>query len=148
MEPDGKLVAAGAATTSSGADALAVRFSSSGSQDGSFGSGGVARSTSAVHYTPVGGVPGANAIVLAPGGVVVTAGVSTNAAASSAALWAFTGRGAPDSAFGSHGRITTSIAGAANSELAGLTLDHSGKLVAVGDEQTGFSGTYTGIALR
>jgi uncharacterized delta-60 repeat protein len=148
VEPDGKLVAAGAATSSSGADALAVRFTSSGAQDGSFGSGGVARSSSAVHYTPVGAVPGANAIVLAPGGVVVTAGVFTNAAASSAALWAFTGRGAPDGAFGSHGTVTTRIAGAANSELAGLALDRTGKLVAVGDEQTGFRGTYTGIALR
>jgi uncharacterized delta-60 repeat protein len=149
VQPDGKLVAAGAATNATGADAFAVRFTSSGAQDGSFGSGGVVRSTSAVNYTPFGsGAPGADAIAIAPGGDVVTAGVFTDAAVSDAALWAFTPGGAPDPRFGSHGTVVTSIAGAAGSELAALALDPSGNLVAVGDELTGFGSTYAGIAAR
>ena len=86
--------------------------------------------------------------MIAPGGDVVTAGTFTDAAVSEAALWAFTPGGAPDSRFGSHGAVVTTVAGSAGSELAALALDPSGNLVAVGDELTGFGSTYAGIAAR
>jgi len=68
VQPDGKIVAGGSAQTSSGDDFAAVRLTSAGSLDASFGSGGRANAFTG------GGSSTAEALVLQTDGMIVLAG--------------------------------------------------------------------------
>ena len=151
VQQDGKIVAAGAATMgNTGADALVVRFTASGAQDGSFGSGGVAYTPSATNFSSSGtSVPGANGITIAPNGDIVAAGVSDNSQQTYATVWALTARGALDGSFGSHGVSTYTNSAGNNTEYAAIGLSpSSGDLLAVGDGGPPLSGSYAGMAAR
>jgi uncharacterized delta-60 repeat protein len=132
--PGGQIVAAGAATDgNSSADSIVARFNSNGSVDGSFGAGGVVYTQAAQNLlivpTPV---PGANGVVVAANGNIVTAGSAANGIQVNAVLHAYGPSGAPLSAFGSGGTVSTS-ATSNNSEDAGLAIAADGTLAAVGD---------------
>ena len=151
VQPDGKIVAAGAATIgNTSADALVVRFTASGAQDGSFGSGGVVYTPSANSYSANGGaVPGANGITIAPNGDIVAAGVYDNSVQTYATVWALTAGGALDGSFGSHGVSLYTNSAGNNTEYAAIGLSPSnGDFVAVGDGGPPFSGSYIGMAAR
>jgi uncharacterized delta-60 repeat protein len=147
VQSDGKIVAGGAAVNgTTGADAVVARFTSSGSLDSSFGSGGVAYMSSGVNSPPgSAGEPGIRGIVLA-GGDVVAAGYSTNGPYSSGMLWALTSGGALDGRFGSGGMAVANFGSDRFNEFSGLGLAPNGELAAVGDTQPTYEGGYTGIA--
>jgi uncharacterized delta-60 repeat protein len=147
VEGDGKIVAAGADSAgNTGGNAILARFSSGGAPDGSFGSGGVASSTSAANYSPAGtaSLPGANGLVIAPNGDLIAAGTSVNGIQSTGTIWAFGPTGAPVASFGSGGKTTLPV----GSQLAGVALSpNNGDFVAAG--QNGSTGpTATGIVAR
>ncbi len=101
VQPDGSIVAAGsAAHGSSAADTLVVRFTPSGAQDPTFGSGGVVYASAAVNWiggTPT--LPGANGAVIAPNGDVIAAGTFANSTTTYATLWALKPTGSPGRGF-------------------------------------------------
>jgi len=143
IQSDGKIVAAGnAAAGGETADAFAVRFNSAGTQDSSFGHGGVAYAPSATDWLEAGGtVPGAAGVTIATNGDVVAAGQFVNGLNSYGALWAFTPSGALDGTFGAGGvaQVPTS-----STEFDGVALSPAtGDLVAAGDSLA-FGGAYTG----
>ena len=151
IQPNGEIVAAGAATAgNTGADTFVVRFTASGAQDGSFGSGGVAYTPSANNFSGGGGaVPGGYGMRLAPNGDLVVAGVYDNSVEMNAAVWAFTSRGALDGSFGAHGVALYTNSAGNNTEYAAIALSPTnGDLVAAGDAGPPFSGSYNGIAAR
>ena len=150
LQSDGKIVAGGAAVDgTTGADALFVRFTSSGGQDGSFGSGGAAYSPSANNSPPgSSGVPGVNGLVIAGSGDIVGAGYAAIGPYSSGALWALNSSGHLDAAFGTGGGVLTNAGGSKFNQFFGLAIVPSGNLVAVGDTQQAFMGGTTGIAAR
>jgi uncharacterized delta-60 repeat protein len=151
IQPNGAIVAAGAATDgNTSADTFAVRFTSSGAQDGSFGSGGVVYAPSANNYSAgAGAVPGGYGMTLAPNGDAVVAGFYQNSANTYAAVWAFTSHGALDGSFGSHGTAVYTNTAGNNTEYAAIAISPTnGGLVTAGDAGPPYSGSYSGIAAR
>jgi uncharacterized delta-60 repeat protein len=150
VQSDGKIVAGGAAVAGTlEADALLVRFTASGAQDSSFGSGGAVYETSAVNSPPgASSLPGIKSITIAAGGDIVGAGYALDGPYSNAVLWALTPAGRLDTRFGSHGSAVTQFGGDRFNEFSALALAPNGDLVAVGDTQQGFQGAYTGVAAR
>ena len=151
VQPDGKVVAAGsAAHGSSAADTLVVRFSSSGVQDPTFGSGGVVYDPAAVNWT--GGTPttpGANGAVIAPNGDVIAAGMFANSTTTYATLWALKPTGSPDALFGHDGAAVLTNGFGGNTEYAAIAQSATNQdFVAVGDSLPPFNGSYSGIASR
>jgi uncharacterized delta-60 repeat protein len=148
---DGRIVAAGsAASDNSGADTLLVRFASSGALDGTFGSGGVFYTPSAVNWSfgATQAVPGADGAVLAPSGDIIVAGTYANSATTYATLWAVTAAGLLDGRFGHSGAAVLTNSDNYSTEYAAIALSPtSGDFVAGGDTLP-FGGAYTGIAGR
>src|SRR5581483_1678568 len=104
--PDGKILAAGtAASPLTGADFLLVRFNSDGSPDMTFGAGGFV-------FTDFGGTDEAVAMAISPStGDIALAGFTAAPAPASnerVAVALYTPAGAPESTFGSGGKVVTS----------------------------------------
>ena len=124
LQRDGRIVAAGTGgeeylRTSDFADAdfLVARFTSNGTVDTSFGSGGVAQ-------TNFGGDDELTAIAIQPDGKIVAAGSSDD----DFALARYTAAGKPDTTFGRGGKVSTRGADGAFA----LAIQTDGKIIAAG----------------
>jgi uncharacterized delta-60 repeat protein len=150
VQPDGRIVAAGAATDgNSGADAIVARFTAGGVPDSSFGSGGVSYLTSAQNLIGTGnGVPGANGVSIAGNGDIIIAGTTADGLLTDGALWALTPSGGLDSRFGSRGESLINLGSNTNAELGGLALDANGNIDVAGDAGPPASKHYTGFVAR
>jgi uncharacterized delta-60 repeat protein len=129
LQSDGKLLAAGAASNGVDDDFALVRYTTGGTPDAVFGTGGKVT-------TPVGlGGDAAFALVL-QNGKPIAAGSSWNGSNNDFALVRYTASGTPDSSFGSGGKVTTSI-GSGDDEAYALGLQKNGKLIAAGASWNG-----------
>lgn len=132
LEPDGKLVAAGAESNTSGARGVfaLVRYNSDGSLDTSFGRGGTVT-------TAIGVDAGLSALVIQPDGKLVAAGYSKRGTVENGSLREYftlvryERNGSVDRSFGRGGTVTTPI-GPRDSSAYALALQPDGKLVAAG----------------
>jgi uncharacterized delta-60 repeat protein len=148
IQSDGKIVAAGAATSgNTSANTIVARFTTGGTPDGSFGSGGVAFSPSGINATATGNVPGATGVGIAGNGDIIAGGTISNAGLHELGVWAFTSRGAPDTSFGSHGATATPLGSLTQGESGGLAIGSDGKIVVAGDAKS-FTQIYTGKVVR
>jgi len=129
LQPDGKIVAAGASGQAGVGEFALARYNTDGSLDSSFGSSGKLRSSSL-------GSPGkaavANAVVIQPDNKIVAVGVSNpSAGASDFTLVRYNADGSLDSTFGSGGQLTTDFFG--NDDVARAALiQPDGKIVVAG----------------
>ena len=132
LQPDGKVVAAGYTYgTSSIAIALA-RYSTNGSLDTTFGTGGKVT-------TAIGSVDDeVFALVLQPDGKLVAAGLTDTGVSTAVALVRYGVNGSLDTSFGTGGKVTTSIGGI-DDEAFALALQSDGKIVAAGYANDGGS---------
>ena len=151
VEPNGEIVAAGSAVHgSSAADTLVVRFSASGVQDPTFGSGGVVYTPAAVNWT--GGtptMPGANGAVIAPNGDIIAAGMFANSTTTYATLWALKPNGSLDGAFAHDGAAVLTNSFGGNTEYAAIVLSRTNQdFVTAGDSLPPSNGSYAGIVAR
>lgn len=147
IQPNGSIVAAGAATNgNTGAQAIVARFTSAGAPDGTFGTGGVVRATSAVNNAVSGAVPGATGVAVAANGDIIAGGTSSNSGLTSVALWAFTSAGAPDTTFGTSGVTTTGFGTSVSGEANGLAIGPTGLIFVAGDTKA-TPGGYSGVEL-
>jgi uncharacterized delta-60 repeat protein len=132
LQPDGRIVAAGAVIGSNAQKGfLVARFLSDGSLDPSFGSGGV---TTTSFGDPT---AAAAAIVLQPDGKIVLAGVSGAGPYSELndfALARYDANGLLDPTFGGDGRVITHFPGVTNtgSRAASAVLQPDGMLLVAG----------------
>jgi uncharacterized delta-60 repeat protein len=117
LQPDGKLIAAGGASSGGGVDFAVVRYAPDGSMDGSFGTAGIVT-------LPVGGCcfPQMR-LVLQPDGKLLTAG-----SIGAGTLIRLNGDGSLDGTFGSGGWVTTPVG-----DVSALVLQPDGKLIAGAD---------------
>lgn len=144
IQPDGKILAGGTSSTTSGRTTTSqfalARYTTSGSLDSTFGTGGkvttaFGKKSSAAAY----------AMALYPNsgtandGKIVLAGTS---AISTLALARYTANGSLDTAFGTGGTVTTPIS-AYSLEPGGVALQSDGKIVVAGTENVFVSGVYT-----
>jgi uncharacterized delta-60 repeat protein len=138
IQSDGKILAAGSsATTKVPAHAFTVeRYTTSGSLDPSFSSGGIVTT----HFTGTGSTASyddANTIALQSDGKIALAGTSIDASGSTdIALARYNANGSLDTSFGSGGKVITSyttIPGSlGNTGVSSVALEPNGTIVVVG----------------
>jgi uncharacterized delta-60 repeat protein len=122
LQPDGKIVAAGAAVQpDTSQDFALARYQPSGSLDPTFGSGGVVQSPAGV----------ARAVALQPDGKIVAAGTTFT----QVRVARYNADGSLDQSFGSGGVVTTQV-GTGNSGANALLIQPDGKIV-VGGQSSG-----------
>jgi uncharacterized delta-60 repeat protein len=130
LQPDGKLVAAGASNNGSDYDFALARYNPDGSLDKSFK--GTGKVTTAIGP----GNDQAFALVLQPDGKIVVAGRSYNGSQNVFALARYKPDGELDTSFNGTGKVTTAI-GSLEDEAYALALRPDGKLVAAGHSRNG-----------
>lgn len=124
VQPDGKIVAAGQARSTT-TDFALVRHNPDGTLDGTFGTGGIVT-------TPIGtGDEIARAVVRQPDGKLVAAGYARIGANNDFALVRYLADGTLDATFGTGGIVTTPI-GAGNDNALAVALQPDGKILAAG----------------
>jgi uncharacterized delta-60 repeat protein len=138
VQPDGKVVAAGATRTSTsktGADFLVARYNADGTLDGGFGTGGrtitdIGRESNSV-----------NAVTLQPGtdGKILVAG-QTGDVGGDFALARYTANGTLDTTFGKRGITLTNMAGEPGDYADSIAVQSDGKIVVAGLANTAPSG--------
>ena len=119
VQGDGNILLVGG-TGGSGSDFALVRYTAAGAVDTSFGAAGKVT-------TDVGGADAANSIVLQSDGKILVAG----GAAGDFALVRYTAAGELDGTFGSGGKVTTDLGGAADSGLS-VSVQSDGKILVAG----------------
>jgi len=125
LTSNGKILVGGYANPTAGARKMALaRYNADGSLDASFGSGGKVTTTFS------GGNSEARALVMLSDGTIIAAG----RAGFDFALAAYQADGAPLTAFGSGGRVTTDFGGFADAANA-LLAQSDGSLVAAGEAE-------------
>ncbi len=124
LQPDGKILVAGSATTGTQTDLALARYEVNGALDPTFDQDG--KVTTAIGD----GLDQASAIVLQPDGRIVLAGVSYNGGQSDFVLARYLTNGALDFSFSFDGRVTTPIL-LGNDGALSATLDGN-KIVAAG----------------
>lgn len=126
IQPDGKIVVAGSAYTTSTDFALA-RYTPNGSLDTGFGSQGIVT-------TDFGDYEQAYALALQDDGKILAAGhysySRSNKNYDAIALARYTASGSLDAAFGTGGKVTTNLI--EYDEAAGMAIQDDGKIVVVG----------------
>jgi uncharacterized delta-60 repeat protein len=126
IQPDGKIVAAGAVDN----DLAVARYLNNGILDNTFGSNGVARLS-----IGVGGAE-ANAIAIQDDGKIVVAGSAYNGVNSDFAVARFTTNGAPDTSFDTDGKVMTTI-GSKDELASAVKIQADGKIVVAGSSVIG-----------
>ena len=131
LQPDGMILAAGFAFTGSNDDFALARYSTSGTLDPTFGTGGK------VTTDFFGSDDQAHAVALEPGGQIVVGGQTADPkTGENFALAEYDSSGNLDSSFGSGGLVTTSFNGV-DDEIHALDIQPDGKIVATGFTNTG-----------
>ncbi len=146
LQPDGKVVIGGAATDGAlGATALAVRLTSAGALDGSFGSGGITRLVAAAGGASCGSCsgtpppPGASAVAVS-GGEVALAGYFDQFGRKRFALWGLNSSGHLDTGFGSGGLLLGAVTGS-SIQATSIAVAPGGNFVVGGFATAPFSAT-------
>ncbi len=126
LQPDGKIVAAGTSFGATGGTFALVRYTATGSLDGTFGSGGKVT-------TGFGGNQDeADAVAVQPDGKIVAAG-KTGGQPFDFALARYNGDGTLDSTFGTAGKATTDFAGSPEDKAHAIVLQPDGTIVVAGE---------------
>ena len=128
VQPNGKIVAAGAGDAIGDGDFALVRYDADGSLDAGFGSGGKVLSDlgSASHDE-------AQALAIRQDGKIVSVGYSDAVSSSDFALVRYNVDGSLDAGFGSGGKMLSSFGPSIVSEAFAVAIQSDGKIVAAGD---------------
>jgi uncharacterized delta-60 repeat protein len=126
LAKDGKILAVGSTFNGSDDDFAIVRYLPTGALDTSFG-GGTGIVTSAIGA----GRDVAHAVAVQKDGTIFVGGSSSNGTDDDFAVAAYTGLGAPQTAFGG-GKVTTPL-GSGNDAIEAMSLQPDGKLLVAGD---------------
>ena len=143
IDSSGRIIAAGVASAgATGNDFALVRYTSTGTLDSTFGTGGKVT-------TPLSAGNGddrAFAVAIQSDGKIVAAGAATNGATGSDfALARYSSTGMLDSTYGMGGKVMTDFAGGTDQATA-LGIQASGKVIAVGRAANGATGNDFALA--
>ncbi|MBC7912185.1 MAG: hypothetical protein H7Y30_16890, partial [Pyrinomonadaceae bacterium] len=131
LQPDGKIVVAGASTDANGSfDTALTRYNTDGTLDQTFGTGGKV----IVNLSSAGEV--ANAVALQSDGKILVAGYATVAGDSNFIVTRFNSNGSVDTSFGTNGSANTPVGAAGVSDTANAieiqTINSEERIVVVG----------------
>jgi uncharacterized delta-60 repeat protein len=139
LQSDGDIVAVGGVLGNSYLGVL--RFTADGAPDATFGTAGLA-STSLSSSNDY-----ANGVTIQSDGKIVAVGCA-NSGESGAPLLRFGAGGTPDTGFGTSGVVQVSVSGNTWVELAAVTMQYDGKIVAVGYTKVDAGSTSDMILVR
>ncbi|MFN2590620.1 MAG: delta-60 repeat domain-containing protein [Actinomycetota bacterium] len=125
VQPDGRIVAAGNTLAGTSSDFALVRYTSNGSLDPTFGSGGKVVTSLRPSYDT------AYAVAIQPDGKIVAAGQTWDGLAYDFAVVRYTSTGALDATFGIGGKIITEF-GSTSAGAYDMLLQPDGKIVLAG----------------
>ncbi len=133
VQPDGKIVAAGTAASSTDNDFAVARYNANGTVDNTFNKVGFARTSISANSPDVGA-----AAALQADGKIIVAGYTYNASASNYdfALVRYTTAGTPDITFGTQGKVLTNF-NSPNDMAAAVAVQADGKIVVAGNTSVG-----------
>lgn len=131
LQSDGKIVVAGTSDDGSFRDFAVVRYNTNGSLDTTFGTGGTVR-------TDIGSGSGDDAkdVELQDDGKIVVAGNTSAGTSTDFAVVRYNADGTLDGTFGAGGKVTTDFGGT-NDQANALAIQSDGRIVVVGNAQTG-----------
>lgn len=130
IQTDGKIVMAGYSPNGGNNDFALVRYTSTGSLDNTFGSGGKV-------ITAIGGAADeGSSVAIQTDGKIVVAGMSNNGTNRNFALARYTGTGSLDNTFGSGGKVTTTV-GSYYSVGHSVAMQADGNIVVSGHSYNG-----------
>jgi uncharacterized delta-60 repeat protein/CSLREA domain-containing protein len=137
IQADGKIVLVGYASNGSIADFALARYTSAGTLDSSFGTGGET-------VSPFAGFLNGDATGLAilTDGKIVVGGYAYGGPNGGFALAQYTSTGALDSTFGTNGEVVTPFPGFGNPTARGLAVQSDGKLVLAGSVDSGIGSRF------
>ena len=127
LQNDGKIVVAGTTGTPT-TDFAIVRYSTDGSLDPSFGTGGIVT-------TSIGRNDDAKSVVIQSDGKIVVAGTSD----SDFVVVRYTSSGVLDSGFGTGGKVTTDIGSSTNDSANSVAIQSDGAIVVAGTDLNDFA---------
>jgi uncharacterized delta-60 repeat protein len=130
VQSDGKIVAAGRAVISGNSDFALARYTSNGTLDAGFGTGGTVTTDFA------GSVDQAFSVALQKNGNIVAAGQALINGNSDFALARYTSNGTLDASFGTGGTVTTDFAGSGDQAFS-VAVQRDEKIVAAGQAVNG-----------
>lgn len=133
IEPDGKIVLAGTTFTGSYNDFALARYSSNGSLDISFGTGGKITTAVGSNYDEIHGLS-----IQGDGKIVAAGHVYDTGFVSDFGLVRYESDGQLDTSFGVAGKITTAL-GPSIDRAEACLIESDGKIVVVGDSSNGFN---------
>lgn len=143
VQPDGKLVASGAAVTSnSKEDMLVIRVNQDGSLDSSFGSNG-----SFVWSSPGDYADYANNLALQPDGKVIVTGAAASATGFQIVTMRLLSSGQLDSGFGQDGLVTYTGLTGSDAYPYGLLVQQGGRIIVAGSSMNS-AGNKDAVLLR
>lgn len=125
LQPDGKIIAAGNAATTTNRDFAIARYDIKGSLDPAFGVGGK------IVTNFVGGADVISRIALQKNGAIVAAGTSENAQGFDFALARYRSDGSLDTTFGNNGKVTTDFFGSSDA-IRDMLIQPDGKILTGG----------------
>ncbi len=124
IQSDGKIVAAGSSSNGSNLDFAVARYSTDGSLDTSFGSGG--KVTTAIGSSTDNGT----AVAIQPDGKIIVAGSTfITGSGNDFALVRYNTDGTLDPSFGSGGKVITAIS-SGNDSVTAVVIQSDGRIVA------------------
>ncbi len=132
IQPDGKIVATGAAFVAGNDNFAVARYHPNGSLDNTFGEAGKVVTDFA------GFEDEANSVALQPDGKIVAAGRVFVVGTVDFGLTRYKSDGSLDPTFGGGGKVRTDIAGVFN-QASGVVIQHDGGIVAAGQASVGSS---------
>ncbi|HMC09985.1 MAG TPA: hypothetical protein VKH44_01795, partial [Pirellulaceae bacterium] len=140
IDASGRIVVAGSASAGSFNELAAVRLTSAGTLDASFGAGGKA-------VVNLGHETVATQVAIDASGRIVLGGNSTVSGSTSIVLTRLNANGSVDGSFGAGGVASASFNSGASETLQGLAIDANGNIVAAASLNTGVAGSFdVGVA--
>jgi uncharacterized delta-60 repeat protein len=129
IQPDGKIVVAGASSNGSNMDVVLLRFNSNGTLDSTFGTNGVVRYNGVANGSDSG-----NAVAIQQDGKIVVAGYVWNGFLNydDVMLLRFNSNGTLDNTFGTNGVVVYNSMAYSTDSAEAVTIQQDGKMVIVG----------------
>lgn len=137
VQPDGRIIVAGYAATTTGRDGAFVRYYPDGSFDNSFGTGGIVLVDVASMNDYI------LSACLQEDGKIIAGGTTATASENDFLVIRLNTNGSPDISFGSNGIVVTDFSGF-HDVIYSIDIDSDGKIIAAGST---FDGTTFGFAI-
>jgi uncharacterized delta-60 repeat protein len=134
VQTDGSIVAVGSSNNGTDQDFAVRRYTSDGTEDGSFHPDGKVT-------TPVLNDSYANALALQSDGKIVAGGAAWDGSQTLFAVARYTSGGILDNTFGIYGTVTTAV-GPSNDQVYGIAVQPDGKILAAGTSNNGSTNVF------